>query len=162
MNGDDQIKKSKGATDLRHLLEANGDARVSLAIYDLASGFQILVKPDEPFHPASTLKLGVMLEVYHQAAQGEFSLDDPISVKNSFLSLADQSEFSLLPEDDSETDLYGRIGEQLSIRDLTRRMIIFSSNLAANLLIEKLGAERITRFMQALAVYLEEPLRLII
>ena len=71
-------------------------------------------------------------------------------VKNSFLSLADRSEFSLSPDDDSETELYRHIGEQLSIRDLTRRMIVSSSNLATNLLIEKVGAERVTRFMQAL------------
>jgi len=49
-----------------------------------------------------------------------------------------------------ETDLYQQIGEQLSFRELARRMIIFSSNLATNLLIEKVRAERVTRFMQAL------------
>jgi beta-lactamase class A len=150
MNGDDQSKRPNRENDLRHLLETGADARVSLALCDLASGFQILVKPDVPFHPASTIKLGVMLEVYHQAAQGEFALDDLLTVKNSFLSLADQSEYLLSPEDDSETDLYGHVGEAQSIRDLTRRMIIFSSNLAANLLIEKVGASRITHFMQAL------------
>ena len=135
---------------LKKLLEATRDARVSLAICDLASGFQILVKPDVPFHPASTFKLGVMMEVYHQAAQGEISLDTRLPVKNSFPSLADGSEFSLSPEDDSETDLYRHIGEQLPISDLTRRMIVFSSNLATNLLIEKVGAQRATGFMQAL------------
>jgi beta-lactamase class A len=150
MNDDDQIKSPKKANDMRHLLEASGDARVSLAICDLANGYQILVKPDEPFHPASTLKLCVMMEVYHQASDGEFLLDHPLLVKNSFRSLADQSEFSLSPGDDSETDLYGHIGERLPMRELTRRMIVSSSNLAANLLIAKVGAARITGFMQAL------------
>jgi beta-lactamase class A len=150
MNIDDQIKRPKIQYDLRSLLEASQDAQVSLAICDLASGYQILVKPDLVFHPASTIKLGVMMEVFHQGDQGEFSLEDLLPVKNSFLSLADRSEYSLSPEDDSETDLYGHIGEELAIRDLTRRMIVSSSNLAANLLIEKLGAERVTRFMQSL------------
>jgi beta-lactamase class A len=136
--------------DLKHLLETGSGVQVSLAICDLASGFQILVKPDLPFHPASTFKLGVMMEVYHQASDGEFSLDQLLPVKNSFTSIADQSEFSLSPGDDSETDLYGQIGEQLSWLDLTRRMIISSSNLATNLLIEKVGAQRVTRFMQSL------------
>ena len=135
---------------LKNLLDAGSHAQVSLAICDLASGYQILVKPDVPFHPASTIKLGVMMEVYHQASQGEFSLEDLLPVKNSFSSIADQSEFSLSPEDDSETDLYRHIGEQLSIRDLTRLMIVFSSNLATDLLIEKVGAARVTRFMQTL------------
>jgi beta-lactamase class A len=142
--------KPNSQNDLKHLLEAGNNSLVSLAICDLASGYQILVKPDLPFHPASTIKLAVMMEFYHQAAQGEFSLDEQLPVKNSFLSLVDQSEFSLSPDDDSETELYRQIGEQLSLRDLTRRMIVFSSNLAGNMLIEKLGAARITRFMQSL------------
>ena len=138
----------KNQTDLKSLLESSQDARVSLAICDLASGYQILVKPDLPFHPASTIKLGVMMEVYHQASEGGFSLDDLLPVKNSFLSLADRSKYSLLPGDDSETDLYKHIGEAFPIRDLTRRMIVSSSNLAANLLIEKVGTARVTGFMQ--------------
>jgi len=134
--------------NLKHLLEPGSAARISLAICDLASGYQILVKPDEPFHPASTIKLAVMMEVYHQAAQGELALDELLPVKNSFLSLPDQSESSLSPDDDSETDLYKHIGDQLPICELTRRMIVSSSNLAANLLIEKVGTARVTGFMQ--------------
>ena len=136
--------------DLKHLLDSSNNAQVSLAISDLESGYQFLVRPDAPFHPASTFKLGVMMEVFHLASEGEFSLDELLLVKNSFISIADKSEFSLSPEDDSETDLYQRIGEQLSFRDLTRRMIIYSSNLATNLLIEMVSAARVTRFMQEL------------
>jgi beta-lactamase class A len=134
----------------KRLLRSGGDARISLAICDLATGYQLLVRPDEPFHPASTFKLGVMMEVFHQAALGEFSLDDLLPVKNAFCSIADQSTFSLSPEDDSETNLYRQIGGQVNLRELTRRMIVTSSNLATNLLIEKVGAERATRFMQEL------------
>ena len=86
--------------ELKRLLESGSNAQVSLAICDLASGYQLLVRPDIPFHPASTVKLGVMMEVFHQAAAGEFSLDDLLPVKNSFLSIANQSEFSLTPDDD--------------------------------------------------------------
>jgi beta-lactamase class A len=136
--------------ELRHLLQSGSNAQVSLAIYDLASGYQLLVHPDVPFHPASTIKLGVMMEVFHQASEGEFSLDELLLVKNSFLSIADQSDFSLSPNDDLETDLYQHIGEQFSLRDLTRRMIVYSSNLATNLLIERVSAARVTRFMQEL------------
>jgi beta-lactamase class A len=135
---------------LKKLLESGQDVQISLAICDLSTGYQILVKPDLPFHPASTIKLAVLMEVYHQASQGDFSLDDLLPVKNSFLSLVDQSEYSLLPEDDSDTDLYGQIGEQQSMRELARRMIVSSSNLATNLLVEKVGAERVTQYMQAL------------
>lgn len=136
--------------ELKRLLESGRNARISLALYDLASRYQLLVHPDDPFHPASTFKLGVMMEVFHQAAQGELSLDELVLVKNSFLSIADQSEFSLSPEDDSETELYQQIGQRMPLRELNWRMIVSSSNLATNLLIEKVGANRVTRFMQEL------------
>lgn len=132
------------------MLESGSNVQVGLAVYDLASGYQLLVHPDLPFHPASTFKLGVMMEVFHQASEGEFSLDHLLEVKNSFHSIADGSEFPLSANDDSETDLYLHVGERLSLHDLTRRMIVFSSNLATNLLIEKLSTARITRFMQEL------------
>jgi beta-lactamase class A len=138
------------ANSLKHLLESEPNARVSLAIFDLAKGYQLLAHPDMPFDPASTIKLGVMMEVFHQAAEGEYSLDDLLPVKNSFTSIADRSEFSLPPQEDSETDLYRHIGDLLSLRELTLRMIVKSSNLATNLLIEKAGAERVNRFMQDL------------
>jgi beta-lactamase class A len=141
---------SESLTDLRKLLESGRDAQISLALSDLASGFQLLARPDVPFHPASTFKLGVMMEVFHQASQGEFSLDDRLPVRNVFRSIADQSEFSLSQEDDSETGLYKHIGEQMPLRELIRRMIVTSSNLATNLLIQKVGAEHVTRFMQEL------------
>jgi beta-lactamase class A len=146
----DRFMALEKENELKRLLESGSNAQISLAICDLASGYQLLVRPDAPFHPASTFKLGVMMEVFHQASAGGFSLDDLLPVKNAFLSIADQSEFSISPDDDSETDLYRHIGEQLPLRELTRRMIVYSSNLATNLLIEKVGAARATHFMQEL------------
>ncbi len=135
---------------LKRLLDVGSHVRVSLALFDLASGFQLLAHPDVAFHPASTFKVGVMMEVFHQAALGVFSLDDLLEIKNTFTSIADQSEFTLSPADDSESDLYRQIGESISLRELTRLMIVTSSNLATNLLTEKVGAENVTHFMQEL------------
>ncbi len=104
--------------DLKRLLESGKDAQVSLALHDLASGYQLMVHPNVPFHPASTFKLGVMMEVFHQEAQGRLSLDDRLPVKNVFLSIADQSEFSLSPEDDSDKELYLHIGKRMPLREL--------------------------------------------
>ena len=113
---------------------------VGLAAHNLATGEEILIQPDQSFHPASTIKVCVMMEAFRQARQGLFSLDDPMLVKNEFASIADGSKYSLSVEDDSETDLYQRIGESFSIRELIFRMITVSSNLATNLLIERVHA----------------------
>lgn len=125
-------------------------AEVGLAAYHVATGEEILIRPDTSFHPASTFKICVMMEAFRQARQGLFSLDDPLLVKNEFTSIVDGSPYSLFAKDDSETDLYQHIGESFTIRELIFRMITVSSNLATNLLIERATPERTTQFMQEL------------
>ena len=136
--------------DLKKMIDNSGASQVGLAAYQLESGDEILINPDISFHPASTMKICVMMDVFHQARQGAFSLDDLIPVKNEFASLVDQVPYSLSNEDDSEKDLYHRIGQTLSIRDLVRRMIMVSSNLATNILVERVTPEKTTRFMREL------------
>lgn len=111
---------------------------------------EILINAHESFHAASTMKTPVLLEVYKQAAEGKFDLDDSIIVKNEFKSIVDSSLYSLNPEDDSFDELYEQIGQQQSIRDITYLMIIASSNLATNIIIELVGAHNVTESMRHL------------
>lgn len=91
-----------------------------------------------------------MMEAYRRARVGEISLDENVAIRNEFRSTADGSIYSLNVEDDSETELYERIGEQLSRRELVRRMIMMSSNLASNVLLDELDPRRVTAFMHEL------------
>jgi len=95
---------------------------IAVAFHDLETGTEHCIRADEPFHAASTMKVAVMAEVFRQAQQGKFSLDDRIPVINSFPSLADGSPFSNFVEDDSEASLYEKVGETESLRELTRLM----------------------------------------
>jgi len=135
---------------LEQKIAQSGAAAVGLAALDLQGDEEFLLRPDLSFHPASTFKLCVMLEAYHRAKQGRFSLEDPLRVKNEFHSIVDGSSFSLDPQDDSETDLYDHLGGRLPMRDLIRRMITRSSNLATNLLIARLTPQAVTAFVHQL------------
>ena len=119
----------------------------SVAYHDLAAGEEILINPDESFHAASTMKVPVMMEVYHQAQEGRLSLDGRIPVKNEFSSIVDGSSFTLSPGDDSDQSLYKRIGQTATIYELVRLMITVSSNLATNLLIERVTPARVMALM---------------
>jgi beta-lactamase class A len=138
--------------EIKRLAADSAVVQFGLALHDLSDGSELLLRPDRPFHPASTFKLAVMVEVFHQASLGELSLDDLLPVRNEFASLADGSPFSLSEVDDSEVDLYTHIGQSLSLRDLVFRMIAWSSNLATCLLVEKVTAARVTRFMRDLGI----------
>ena len=143
------LRANKVSEAISKLIQQSG-AEVGLSAHELKTGEEILIQPDQSFHPASTIKICVMMEAFHQARQGLFSLDDPMLVKNAFSSIAGGSSYSLSIEDDSEKDLYEHIGESFSIRELIFRMITVSSNLATNLLIERVTPELTTRFMQEL------------
>jgi len=122
----------------------------AVAFKDLKTGRQINLKDKETFHAASTMKTPVMIEVYKQAGEGKFSLNDSIELKNEFKSIVDGSSFGLDSTDDSEFELYKHIGEKRTIAALLYQMIIVSSNFATNLIIQKVGAENVTQSMRAL------------
>jgi beta-lactamase class A len=131
-------------------LGANIEERIRKSGADVAIAFRTLdghiaysFHDEESFHAASTMKIPVMIELFHQARQARLKLDDPLLVKNRFHSLADGSFYTLDPADDSETDLYKVVGETRTLRQLSELMITASSNLATNLLIEELGVDNI-------------------
>jgi beta-lactamase class A len=64
--------------------------------------------------------------------------------------MADGSVYNLDPADDSETDLYKAEGQTRTLRQLCDLMITVSSNLATNLMIEKLGVENIRATVHSL------------
>ena len=136
--------------ELERLIAASAATQVGIAAHRLATGDEILIDADLPFYAASTMKVCVMMEVFHQARQGTLSLDESIQVINVFPSLADGSLYSLDPADDSEKALYGAVGAGCPVRELVLRMITLSSNLATNLLVARVSARRTMDFMRAL------------
>lgn len=122
----------------------------AVAFKDLRSGQTIFINEHTIFHAASTMKTPVLIEAYRQAGKGIFSLSDSVIIKNEFKSIAGSSLFSLNVADDSETELYKHIGEKTLWSALIYQMIINSSNLATNIIIDKLGAKNVTASMRAL------------
>jgi beta-lactamase class A len=138
--------------DLEPILEEARDKLIAVAFQELETGTNYYLNADHEFHPASTFKVHVMMEVFRQANEELLSLEDRLPIVNSFSSIADGSRFSLDVKDDSEQTLYTRSGETESIYELTRLMIVRSSNLATNILLKKVGAENTNNFIRALGI----------
>jgi len=122
----------------------------AVAFKNLSTGEEILISARDSFHAASTMKTPVLIELYKQAAAGQFSLQDSVWVKNEFKSIVDGSLYSMDIDDDSEGQLYNAIGSKRTIADLAYDMIIYSSNLATNILIELVDAKKVTQSMREL------------
>jgi beta-lactamase class A len=119
-------------------------ATVGVSFIDMESGETMAINPDTVFHAASTMKVPVMIEVLRRSQEGAFTLDQQVLLVNQFASLADGSPFSLNASDDGDTALYAKVGQRVAIRELLKRMITLSSNLATNELIALVGADRVT------------------
>lgn len=144
----------KSTSDLKseiELLFASSSGTFALAFLDLSSAdHQLLINERESFHAASTMKTPVMIEVYKQAAAGRFSLRDSLQVKNEFKSIVDGSAYRIDVGRDDGEHLYKLQGKMRSIEDLVVDMIIYSSNLATNIVIELVGASQVNKSMRAL------------
>lgn len=120
----------------------------ALAFKNLKTGEEILINEKISFHAASTMKTPVLIEAYKQAAVGKFKITDSILIKNEFKSIVDGSSFSLNSGDDSDPVLYTKAGTKLPIYDLLYLMIIKSSNLATNIIIDLVGAQNVNKTMR--------------
>jgi beta-lactamase class A len=109
----------------------------------------IFINGHEKFHAASTMKTPVMIELFKQAEAGIFTLSDSIVIENKFYSIVDSSVYKMDISGDSEGHLYDLIGQKRTIRQLMKVMITSSSNLATNILIQKVGAENVTQTMRS-------------
>ncbi|MCB0654159.1 MAG: serine hydrolase [Saprospiraceae bacterium] len=139
----DQLK-----VDIQSIIGAS-PGTYAVALQDLKdSSIQLLINEKVVFHAASTMKTPVMMELFKQSREGKLSMEEELPVKNEFISIVDGSTFSMDIGEDSDEMLYEKIGEKVKIYDLMYNMIIHSSNLATNLLIEKVDAQNVTQTLR--------------
>jgi len=118
-------------------------AEISVSFRTLDGRDALSIDADRVFHAASTMKIPVMIELYAQVKEKKARLDEPIEVKNQFASIVDGSPYQLDAGDDSDADVYKMIGKTMTLSDLCEHMITRSSNLATDLVIQRLGVENI-------------------
>ena len=125
-------------------IERHLDGVLGVAILDLDSGQQLLVNADEVFPQASSIKIAVLAELYHQAeqsaqgVQGKARLADEYMVRSSDLV--------------ADSDILGGLTPgvtRLTNRDLATMMVAVSDNAATNVLIDRVGMQNVTQLMAA-------------
>lgn len=126
-------------------------ARVAVAYVHLSRPDSLFIRADTSYHAASTMKVPVMIELFRKVDAGELRLTDSVPLSNEFRSIVDSSVYSLGPGDDSDSSLYAKVGGRVTVGELIERMIIRSSNLATNAVIDLAGGgKRITATMRTL------------
>lgn len=118
-------------------LASGVDGVVSYVVVDLTTGRRFTRRADEPFPTASSIKIGILYELFKQADEGRVSLDtlrplDP-AMKVGGAGVLQQMD-----------------APSLSARDHALLMILLSDNTATNVLIDLVGRDAVNRRMAAL------------
>ena len=140
--------------EVERIVARQGEKRlIGVAYRHLGTGAAFGLHDRERFHAASTMKVPVMMALFDAVDRGALRLDEPIPVRNEFHSIMDGSTFVLDPGEDGDPDLYQAAGQTRPLEEMIRRMIVRSSNLATNLLIEKVGASTVMDLMRQVEAY---------
>ncbi|WP_139978045.1 serine hydrolase [Nocardioides litoris] len=100
---------------------------------------------DEAAYAASLVKLPLATAA---EALGD-ELDEPVVVHDEFDSAVAGQRFRLEREDDQDDATWDALGEGVTLRELRRRAVVDSSNIAANLLLEVVGVPAVQDVLRA-------------
>jgi beta-lactamase class A len=144
------VLQAQDATRRLARFRPHGDTLVAIAFLQPATGRSAWLGADVRVHAASTMKVPVLIELARRIDAGDLGWDSTLPVENRFRSIADSTDFAVDAADDSDSLLYTFIGQGVRVDELARRMIVRSSNLATNIIIERLGAARVNATAHAL------------
>ena len=118
-------------------------ATVGVVFDEVGGRAAFSLNADSVFHAASTMKVPVMIEYFRALDAGRIKPDQDLLLGTTFKSIVDGSPYSLDAGVDSDSSVFGRVGRRVPLRWLIERMIVRSSNLATNTLIEVLDAQKV-------------------
>jgi beta-lactamase class A len=129
-----------------------GAQRVAAAWYDYDTRQAWDLHGDEWFHAASTIKVPILLGVFGAAHRGHLVLDSRVHVRNRFYSVADGKPFRVESGRDANSEVHRALGRTMKVNELAYHMIVTSSNLATNLLVDLVGIDQIRESVKKLGV----------
>jgi len=97
----------------------------------------------EQHYAASLMKVPVAIAAYRLADRGELDLDGPVVVHNDFASVVAGQRFSLEEADDQDPPTWASLGSTMPLRELVRRSLTHSGNLAVDLVLERVGLDEV-------------------
>ena len=146
----DKTKRLREACE--RILSESKAVAYALALHDYESGLRLSINADRRFHAASTMKVAILLAIGRAIDERRLEPDETLHVRNRFLSAIDAAPFRIDAESDGYPQLHRFIGRTAKISDLTEWMIVSSSNLATNLLLDYLTVEYVRGVLDAAGV----------
>jgi beta-lactamase class A len=134
--------------DLTSALEQiNRAVPVSVSLFDYRDGRAWAFEGDRWFHAASTIKVAILACLCATLRERGLDWRHRLEIRNQFASVVNGSAYRILASRDTDAGIHTSADQPMSVGELAHRMIAISSNLATNLLLEFIGAERGCRIL---------------
>jgi beta-lactamase class A len=117
------------------------DGVMGVAVQDLVTGQKYVLRGDDVFPQASSIKIALLAELYRQAQQGKLKLTDVYTVRDTDL-VADSPIMNGLTPGVT----------QITLRDLATMVVAVSDNSAANVLIDRVGMPNVNSLLDSLGL----------
>lgn len=128
-------------------IEQQLDGVLGVAILDLTTAQTLLVHPDEAFPQASSIKIAILAELYHQAEQSAAGTTGKAKLTDRYIVRASD----LVPDSNIMGGLTPGV-TTLTNRDLASIIVAVSDNSATNVLIDRVGMDNVVGSMQRLGL----------
>lgn len=129
-------------------VDRNLDGVLGVAIEDLTTGQKVLLRADSVFPQASSIKIAVLAELYHQdqlavhGTSGKARLTDLYTMQSADLVV--------------DSDIMGGLTPgvtRITNRDLATMMVAVSDNSATNVLIDRVGMDNVNALLDTLGLH---------
>jgi beta-lactamase class A len=124
-----------------HETDRSLDGVMGVYLLDLATGNTLALNADESFPTASTIKIAILAELFHQAQQGKLNLNDSYTLQSSDLVGGSGIAGSLTPG-----------VTRLTLRAVAALMISVSDNSMTNVIIDRVGMENVNALLESLGL----------
>jgi beta-lactamase class A len=119
---------------------AGFQGKVWIYAQNMDTGKEYSLRGDEQTRTASTIKLAIMAETFHQVAEGKLRWDEPIELTKE----KKQGGSGILFEFSD--------GTRIDLKTAVHLMIVVSDNTATNLVLDKVGTDNVNNFMDSLGL----------
>jgi beta-lactamase class A len=130
------------------VLSESKAAGYAVAVRDYETDFRFAINADRRFHAASTIKVAILLAIGKAIDEGRIRPGDTLHIRNRFRSALDRTPFRLDAESDGYPQLHRLVGRTAKISNLAEWMIVSSSNLATNVLLDYITVEEAQRVLR--------------
>ncbi|OIK16326.1 hypothetical protein BIV60_04735 [Bacillus sp. MUM 116] len=128
---------TKASGELNQYIKKAGGT-VTLQYQDLITGDSLQIRGKTSGRAASTIKLPLTLYIMEQASKGKINLNQKLTYQKSHYYSG------------SGVIQYQKVGTHYTIRDLVKKAIIYSDNIAFIMLKERVGQDNFIKYMKSL------------